>query len=262
MLPLVAETHPTSTDELVAALRQGFESHGLTPRGIIGEGAAFPQMDKLSIDLTGSHVAKDKLPSAIPGDGAQTVSADDFELFAEPIYLLGAPVSVRVAASKVQMTIAGTPKDGSLKLENAAAGTVSVQTTVESLEGLLLSVVSELAEKQGVTVKETKLTLNQEGPRAIAFKAEVTAKIFIMSATLALTGRLDVDDAFNARLSGLGLDGDAMVTNLAGSFLKPRLQQLEGKVIPLLAFSPGGMKLRNIQVSVKPDLQLHAEFGG
>jgi hypothetical protein len=234
----------------------------LAPRGIIGEGPAFPQIEKLSIDLTGSHVAKENLPATVPGDGTQTISVDDFELFGEPIYFLEAPLNVRIEASKVQMAVAGTPQEGSLKLESAGAGTVSVQTTVEALEALLMSVVSEAAEKQGVAVKETKLTLNQEGPCAIAFKAEVTAKVFIMSATLAVIGRLDIDEAFNARLSGLELEGDPMVTGLAGSFLRPRLQQLEGRVIPLLAFSPGGMKLRNIQVSVKPDLRLHAEFGG
>jgi len=78
---------------------------------------------------------------------------------------------------------------------------------------------------------------------------------------LALTGRLEIDDDFNARLSSLGLGGDAMVTNLAGSFLRPRLQQLEGRVFPLFAFLPAGLQLRDIQVAVAPALQVQARFG-
>jgi len=263
MLPLVADSLPASTDELIAALRRGFEAHGLTPREITSQGAEFPQLTSLSIDLTGSEVTKENLPSAVEGGGGtQSVGVADFQLFGEPIYFMKTPLQVRIAAEKVQMVIAGTPQEGSLKLESAAAGKVSVATTKAALETLLLSVVSEAASKQGVTVKETKLTLKQEGPRAVTFRAEVTAKVFIMNATLALTGRLDVDDAFNARLSSLGLDGDPMVTGLAGSFLRPRFQQLEGRDFPLLAFSPGGLKLRNIEVSVTPELELHAQFGG
>ena len=262
MLPLVADSLPASTDELIAALRRGFEAHGLTPRAIDGQGAEFPQLTGLSIDLTGSELTKENLPSVVEGGGTQSVSVGDFQLFGEPIYFMKTPLQVRITAEKVQMIIVGAPQEGSLKLESAAAGKVSVATTKAALETLLLSVVSEAASKQGVTVKETKLTLKQEGPRAVTFRAEVTAKVFIMNASLALTGRLDVDDAFNARLSSLGLDGDPMVTGLAGSFLRPRFQQLEGRDFPLLAFSPGGLKLRNIEVSVNPELELHAQFGG
>jgi len=262
MLPLVADTLPASTDELVAALRRGFESHGLKPREIAGQGADFPQLTNLSIDLTGSEITKENLPSTVAARGETPISVAHFELFGEPIHFLKTPLNIRIAAQQVRMILAGAASAGSLKLENAAAGTVSVQTTVDALEELLLTVVSEAAAKQGVAVKATKLTLHQEGPCAITFRAEVTAKVFIMSATLALTGRLDIDEAFNARLSSLTLDGDPMVTGLAGSFLRPRLQQLEGRAFPLLAFSPGGMKLRDIQMSVTPDLRLQAKFGG
>jgi hypothetical protein len=117
------------------------------------------------------------------------------------------------------------------------------------------------AAKQGADVKKTKLMLKQDGPRTVSFRAEVTAKVFIMSATLALTGKLEIDDDFYARVSGLALDGDAMVTNLAGSFLRPRLEKLEGSVFPLLAFLPAGLMLRDIEVSVAPALHVQARFG-
>jgi hypothetical protein len=261
MLPLAAETLPSTTTDLTAALQRGFEGHGLSPRKIVAQGGDFPHIAELRIDLTGSKIGKENLPGAVAGDGLG-LTIDQFALFGEPVYFLNTPLNVRIDAEKAKMVIAGTPQAGSLKLETAEAGTVAVSTTVEALEELLLSVVSEAAEKQGVAVKGTKLTLHQEGPRAITFRAEVTAKVFIMSATLAVTGRLDVDAAFNARLSSLALDGDPMVTGLAGSFLRPRLQQLEGRTFPLLAFSPGGMKLRDIEMSVKPDLRLQARFGG
>jgi hypothetical protein len=262
MLPLAAGAFPTSIDALVAAMQRGFEAHGVKPRKITGEGAEFPRLTNFSVDLTGAEITRASLPSTVEGPGAQKISTAYFELFGEPVSFEKMPLELRLEAHDVQAVVTGTPQSGNLKLESVAAGSITVRATIAALEGLLLSVVSEMAEKQGVTVKQVKLTFTQEGPRSAAFRAEVAAKVFIMSASLALTGRLDIDDAFNARISSLALDGDPMVTNLAGSFLRPRLQQLEGRVFPLLALAPGGLKLRDIQLSVSPDLQLQAQFGG
>ena len=260
MLPISGETFPATADELAAALRRGFEAGDVTPQAITAEGG-FPQMSRLSIDLTGAQLTRDDRLRSFDGADSGMVSAEQFEMFCEPLYFEKAAVEARLEGKGVEMRLTGDPQVGSLVLKQAVSGTVSVKATIEALEGLLQSLAAEAASKQGVDVKKTKLTLTQEGPRAVAFRAEVTAKVFIMSATLALTGKLEIDDDFNARLLSLGLDGDAMVTNLAGGFLKPRLQQLEGRVFPLLAILPSGLHLRDIQVAVAPALQIQARFG-
>jgi hypothetical protein len=260
MLPISGETFPATADELAAALRRGFEAGSVTPRAIAAEGA-FPQMSRLSIDLTGAQLTRHEVPRSLEGEGSTTLSAEEFEMFGEPLYFEKTAIEARLEGKGVTAQVVGNPQKGSLVLKQAASGTVSVKAAIEALEGLLQSFAAEAASKQGVDVKKTKLTLTQEGPRAVAFRAEVTAKVFIMSAALALTGKLEIDDEFNARLSSLGLDGDAMVTNLAGGFLKPRLQQLEGRAFPLLAILPSGLHLRDIQVTVAPALQIQARFG-
>ncbi len=56
MLPLAAETAPTTTDELIAALRRGLDQVGLAARDISGEGTGFPQLtEPAKIDLTGAE---------------------------------------------------------------------------------------------------------------------------------------------------------------------------------------------------------------
>lgn len=260
MLPISADTFPKTADELVAALRSGFDSKGLAVRAIDGAGA-FPQLMKLNIDISGAQISRENRLGVVTGEKSDVVEIGHFELLGEPVYFEKTPLEARLEADAVKMITTGEPKNGSLLLESAGSGSVSVKVEIAALEGLLQSFAAEAAAKQGIEIKKTKLTLTQEGPRAVAFRAEVTAKVFIMSATLALTGRLDIDDEFNARLSSLGLDGDAMVTNLAGSFLKPRLQQLDGKTFPLFAFLPKGIQLRDIQVAVAPALQVQARFG-
>jgi len=260
MLPISGETFPVTAQELSTALERGFSAGGISAPAITAEGA-YPQLTKLSIDLTGAQLTRDDRLRSFDGASAAAVTAEHFEMFGEPLYFEKAPLKARLAGDGVQMRITGDPQVGSLVLESAAAGTVSVEVTIEALESLLQSLAAEAAAKQGIEVKKTQLTLKQEGPRAVSFRAEVTAKIFVMSAALALTGKLEIDDEFNARLSGLGLDGDAMVTNLAGSFLRPRLQQLEGRTFPLFAFLPAGLKLRDIEVTVTPALHVQARFG-
>ena len=262
MLPLAGDNFPTTSAELMAALQRGFNRGGVKPRAIEAEGGAYPQLAKLSIDLTDAQLSRNDRLSSFSGPDSGTLTIGRFEMFGEPLYFEKAPVQARIEGDAVQLLMTGEPPVGSLVLKSAAAGTVSVKVEIEALEGLLQSVAAEAAAKQGIDVKKTKLTLKQEGPRAISFRAAVTAKIMIMSAELALTGRLEIDDDFNARLSSLGLDGDAMVTNLAGSFLRPRLQQLEGREFPLFAFLPGGLKLHDIEVAVAPSLHVQARFGG
>jgi hypothetical protein len=261
MLPLSSATFPTSSEELTVSLQRGFAEAGVTPRAVSAEGAAFPQIARLGIDLTGTQLTRDDRLRSFTAPSAGSIKAARFEMLGSPLYFEKAPVDARLEGDGVEFEMTGDPQTGSLVLKSAQAGSVSVQAAIESLENLLQSLAAEAASKQGVTVQKTKLALNQEGPRAVSFRAEVTAKVFIMNATLALTGRLEIDDSFQARLSNLGLDGDAMVTNLAGSFLRPRLQQLEGRVIPLFAFLPAGLQLRDIQVSVAPALHIQAKFG-
>lgn len=264
MLPLAGETIPATADELADALQCGFESRRLAPHKITVEGKDYPALTRLSVDLTGGQITRDNRPvdTAAKAGARSFLEIAHFELFGEPVYFEKTALEIRVEAENVKMCVAGDPGNGSLVLESATTGEVSVKITHKALEELLRSLVSGAAAKQGLEVKETKLDLEQDGARGVAFRAEVTAKVFIMNATLALTGRLDIDDAFNAKLSALALDGDSMVVNLAGSFLRPRLQALEGRVFPLLAFSPGGLKLRDIKLSVQPALQVEARFGG
>ncbi len=134
--------------------------------------------------------------------------------------------------------------------ERATAGSASVKVTIEALEALLQTVASEARIEAGYRGQKTNPTsaLARRSPRG-----DVPGRSHGQGLRDECDSRADRPARYrrrfsNARLSTPALDGDAMVTNLAGSFLRPRLQQLEGRVFPLLAFSPGGLKLRDIQV--------------
>jgi hypothetical protein len=261
MLPLLADSIPTNATALAEALTRGLEARGLTPRQVEVAGATFPEVGSLRIDLTGTQLTREiQLPQEVEGSGTG-LRIEQLEITGSPLFVEKAAVEVHLVAQQVQAQLEMKDGTGLLRLQSAAAGTASVEATREALEALVHAIAVEAAAKQGLDVKKTKLTFTQEGPRDVAFRAEVTAKVFVMNAALALTGRLKIDDQMNARFSDLALDGDGMILKLAGGFARPHLDRLEGRVFPLLASTAGGLRLRNLELTAGESLRVRAEFG-
>jgi hypothetical protein len=262
MLPLSGESFPSTSQELVAAIKHGFGAQGIEAESVESKGGQFPKIESLALDLTNARAARDvRMPSLELATGGGGVEAEAFELRAEPFYFEEAPFELHVQASRAVFSFAGTPREGTLILTDAEEGKLSLSSAIEDLEALLHGILVELAEKQGVEVKETSLKLTNRGPRTLAFSAEVTAKMFIMKAALTLSGQIDVDAGLNARFSKLTLGGDGMITKIASGFIRPKLDLLESRVIPLLAFSLGDLRLRDIEVSTGERLLVRAVFG-
>ena len=261
MLPLAAENFPASPDELVSALTGGFAARGVAVAGVRAEGAALTALTALRIDLTGASCMRGFRVSTAPADDPVTVVAERFEMTGGPVDFEGTPLRLRVEAAGAEFRCAGQPGDGALLLADAASGSVALAVGHEALEALLHRLAKGAAEKQGVEVRQTKLELTARGPRALSFRCAVTAKVFVMTADLSLSGHLEVDGQLNARLSGLTLGGDAMITKLAAGFAKPHLDKLEGRVFPLLALGLVGLQVRDVEIATHDGLEIRAKFG-
>jgi hypothetical protein len=83
----------------------------------------------------------------------------------------------------------------------------------------------------------------------------------VMSGTLHIKGKVDIDDELNATLSGLSCTGEGMIGGMAAKFLEPMLKKYNGKKFPLMAFSFGDVTLRDLKISTKNDVQVSASFG-
>lgn len=261
MLPFSAEKIPASPDALAAALAGGFAARGVVVKSVRAAGAGLAGLTELRIDVSGARCARDFRVATAGGGDAVVVRAERFELVGEPLEFEGMPLRLRVEAEGAEFRGTGPAGAGVLRLAGAVRGAVALAVGHAELEALLHGLARGVAEKQGVEVRQTKLTLTGRGPRALSFRCEVTAKVFVMTAELSLCGDLAVDEELNARLSGLTLGGDAMITKMAAGFARPYLDKLEGRVFPLLALGHGGLQVRDVEIATTHGIEVRAKFG-
>ncbi len=260
MFPLAGAALPTSPEMLVEAMRAGLAAHGIHPANLAAAGA-WPQLDALAFDLTGTSLeAAQSLPH--PGTGRDGgFSAAEFTLRAAPAQFRDMPVEIAISGRDARFVFAPDDVAPAILLTGAADGEVSVAMALPALEQLLHRLAADAAREHGVEVRQTRLKITQRGPRAISLDAEVTAKAFIATATVTISGDADLDEQLVARLSNLRMGGEGMIANLAGGVIRPVLARLEGKELPLLGLT-GDLKLRDVQVEVGEMLRIAAQFGG
>lgn len=264
MLPLAGPEFPRTHAALATAIREGLARFGIAARDVTVEGGTFPAIDLVRVDLSGAKVTRElRLPK--PGEPSPTerIAVAHIEVIGAPLLFETTPLQLELRTAAAQLassrSAAGEP---TLTLAAAAGGHISIAAVVADLERLAQTLIASAASQQGVEIRETKVRLNPRGPRSADFEIEVTAKMFVMTAKVAVGGTLTIDDEFNARLSNLGCRGDGMLASAASGLLKPHFQRLENRTFPLLALSLGEVKLRDIALETSGDaLRLRAEFG-
>ena len=261
MLPLSGDRFPTTRTELTEALAAGASAHALQA-SVSATGERWPELDSLAIDLTGSHFTRElRLPVATaPAEGELLVQR--LTLSASPMEFEQVPLRFALRGEQVALGFARSANVGPLlSFARAQRGEVEAEVQRADLEALLLRLASDAASAQGVQVKKTTLTLTARDPRTLAFRAEVTAKMFIMSAAVTLAGELAIDDQFAARLSQLRVSGEGMIGTMVNGLARAHLEKWEGRAFPLLALPLGGLKLRAITIAGGDSLRVRAEFG-
>jgi hypothetical protein len=168
---------------------------------------------------------------------------------------------VRLAGATTEFT-----RDGqgalALALARAAGGEVDLHIFHADLEAGLHAMAAALAKKQGVEVKSTRLDIAAPTSRTLELQVTVTAKAFIMTTTVKIRGKVELDEELNVRFSGLAAEGEGMMGGMVEGALRPRLASFEGRTFALGAFVAGGLRVRDAAVRVDDALRLHATLAG
>ncbi|HEX8339805.1 MAG TPA: hypothetical protein VF624_02745 [Tepidisphaeraceae bacterium] len=267
MFPLAGKAFPKTDRELTDAIRGALLdvfTLSKSDNAVAASGGAFPELKKLTIDLDGARVSATEPPPKPTPTGKRTpgISVGQLEVSGQPIHYEKAKVNLHLKAKNVQLDFAkdkaGHPM---LVLTDAAEGQAEAKIAADDLRAIVLAVAAAGAKEHGVTIQDVEIQLTSEGKRSVAAVVRVTARKSIVKGVVRLTGRADVDDALNATVSDLSCQGEGMIGKMAAGFLAGKLEEFNGRQFPLMTFSLGDVKLRDLKVDAKNGLQVTAKFG-
>ena len=284
MFPLAGSALPTSAEEFARALSDGLRACGLDLCEVRTDGGSWPEVERLAISFSNvdaKHSMEGFLGWRVAAGGGAVADAIRLPVGHEQ-FVAGPTVEVfelqiaprlfekMLGQIHLEAKLCGAvtefwrAADGALglTLQSARGGELDAYVFLFDLERVAQRFLANLAEEQGVEVKSSRLEIAAPTPRTLDFRIVVTAKVFIMTATVNVRGSVVLDDQLNARFIGLTAEGEGMMAGMAESVLRPRLAKLEAKTFALGAFVAGGLRVQDVAVSVDDALRLHATLSG
>jgi hypothetical protein len=264
MLSLHTAIFPSSAAELTRllndSLRQIFyvDADPVTIRD-----DSYPHLTELSISLDGARL-RDNPPRSSPVAAATTpaLQVDQLKLNVTMLSLGPAVLDASLFARAVEFAQARNG-DGEivLSIENAAEGKIEISASPSDLEALIAKVAKSEAAKHGFTIDSVQVKLRSKSARSLAAEVRLRARKLFLTASIRITGQLDLDKELNATISGLDCSGGGAIAALACGVLKPHLQKLDGREFPLMSLPLGEIRLRDVQLTVRDKVSVTAEFG-
>lgn len=264
MFPLNTKSLPATANDLAAALNDSLRSIFNVARDPVSiQDLAYPHLASLKVALDGAKLrGQPPGPPSVSDESAPGLTVDSFAA-------AGAGMSVGPAAIDFSLNARGVvlnqapDRNGNivLLLHKAADGRVEIFSSPRDLEALIAEVARTEAGKHGVSIDNVQLSLRSQRSRSLAAEILLRAKKLFMSASLRLTGRVDLDEELKARISGLDCVGDGAIASMACGVLKPHLQKLNGREFPLMSLPLGEVRLRDVRIAVGDKLSITAEFG-
>lgn len=267
MFPLAGNQFPQSADELAKAIQGVLAQVFSLPAGaaaVVAQAGAFPVIQKLVVNLDNAGTRPDahaEKPEAV-GPRTPGVQVNRLEVRGRPIRHESSKLDFDLTADAAKFDFARTAAGKPIAVLTAAqSGEAKARITKADLQTLLLNGAAAAAKAHGVTVQDVQVDLKSLGPRSVTADVRVKAKAMMMSGVVRFRGQVDVDDQMNAVLHGLDCVGEGMVGNMAAGAVKGKLKSYEGKQVPLLAFSLGDVRLKDLKLDATDGLAVSATFG-
>jgi hypothetical protein len=264
MFPLNTTSLPASASDLATALNDSLRSvFDVAREPVSVHDLAYPHLASLKVALDGAKLrGQPPAPPSVSSKSTPALTVDSFA--AAGVGMSVGPAAIDFSLDAKNVVLHQAPdRNGNivLLLHKAADGRVEIFTSPPDLEALIAEVARSEAGKHGVSIDNVRLSLRSQGPRSLAAEVRVRAKKLFMTASLKLTGRVDLDEELNARISGLDCMGDGAIAGMACGVLKPHLQKLNGREFPLMSLPLGEVRLRDVRIAVGDKLSVTAEFG-
>jgi len=224
----------------------------------------FPALDALHIDLTDGELRPSTTKDRIRVNNRieESLKVSRLDVRGQPMLLRNARLNMSLIASGAQLAFERDRKGRPvMMLAEARSGMLAIDVTQADLESLLLQNARDAASKYGITVEKTRLKFTPQTPRSIQASLYGATKIGFVPAGMHFKAHMTIDNAMNARITGLTCDGDDVLGPIIVGLLRPALANYNGRTRPLLSFPAGKLQLRDVGLRVDDALHLTANFG-
>jgi hypothetical protein len=264
MFPLKTTTFPADAPDLARLLNKSLRDlFDLSSDPVELREISYPHLAELFASLDGAQLRAQ--PPSMPSLAANLVPAltiDSFRAKGSGMSVGPAVIDFLLAAQNLDLHRA-PDAEGNIVLvpHRAGNGRIEVSVSPSDIETLVAEVAKSEAGKHGVTIEGVELTLRSNSPRSLAAEVRLRAKKLFLSASIRISGQVDLDDALVARISGLDCTGDGAFASIACGVLKSHLQKLDGREFPLMSLPLGEIRLRDVRIAAGDKLSVTAEFG-
>jgi hypothetical protein len=264
MFSLKTATLPANASDLARRLNDSLRDvFDLSSDPVTLQEVSYPHLASLTVSLDGAHLRGQ--PPPVPSVGATSIPALTIDSFtAKGSAMSVGPAAIDFALNARELDLHRTSDvDGNvvLVLHRAGDGRIEVSASPPDLEALIAEVAKTEAGKHGVAIDRVELMLRSNNSRSLAAEVRLRAKKLFLSTSLRITGQVDLDEALNARISGLDCTGEGAIASVACGVLKPHLEKLDGRTFSLMSLPLGEVRLRDVRISVGEKLAITAEFG-
>jgi hypothetical protein len=265
MLILETSQVPASTADLIDVVDRSIRKWIQVPAStqLIQASGQLPRLTSAAVNLSGGTGDSSRgIPEYVltpATEAGPTIAAA--RVTAKPLTVDGIAIDFDLTATDLAFGYARS-QTGQLvvTLESAAQGKLLLEMSRANLETAILKTAQTAAASSGVAILKVESTLNSISPRELEVKLNITAKKFVTT-TIRISGRLTIDEELNATATDLKADGDGMVGAIAVGFLRPQLDKIQARPMPLMQFSLGKVKLHDVAVNTSNGLKITAEFG-
>jgi head-tail adaptor len=264
VIPLHRTQFPNSKSELAEAMDDSLRRYVHKEGPLVTINArVFPYLDEIAINFDGARLDP-KLPpfTKAVGETRHACEAAVVKVSGRNVSIQGAPLQLQLTASDLVFDQGRDEKGEALLLvKSIRTGHFVVSVAQSDLEKAIRELAEREGARQGISIEETRVSLRARGSRSIAADVRLRARKFLFRTNIDISGQVDIDDQFNARVSNLKCRGDGTVGSLACGVLEPHLQRLEGHKFSLMSFPLGELKLRDVRIAVADTVEITADFG-
>jgi hypothetical protein len=266
--PLETTRPPASRTALLDALLAGY-GRRLVDTSAVDLRADGPgdglSLAALTIDISGSRVRPDYVPKELAAKNSEptaTLTAGVLRYTADPLHYQGSDASLRLTATRATLGMIPA-SDGTfgLSLVDCDRGQARVKLSVDGLRQSLAGAI-KVHRSLAFSVEGVELTLSSDSPRSLSADVLVRARLLLVPATFRLTGRTDVDDAFNVHFSRLNAAGQDPAGAIVAGLVQGRLDKVNNKAARLLKLPGDKIRLDAFSITLDRDIVVDVGLRG